>query len=95
MDMKSIIPDIVLLVLIGILAVFLRDMDHRNIPFNEVLTITLFTGYLVQFTQNPEIKEFFFHKVTQKKTTLKEKLSGYKESIQKIRQSRVGVSNVV
>ena len=94
-DMKSIISVIVLLFLTGILALILYDVDHSRIPFNAVLVVNFFTGALVKFVHNPSIKQFFFHKMSQKKTILKEKLSGYKTSISKIRVVRVGVSNVV
>ena len=94
-DMKSIISVIVLLFMTGLLALILYDVDHSRIPFNTVLVVNFFTGALVKFVHNPSIKQFFFHKMSQKKTILKEKLSGYKTSISKIRVVRVGVSNVV
>ena len=94
-DMKSIIPAIVLLFVIGLLALILHDVDHSLIPFNAVLLVTFITGVLVKFAHNQNIKHFFFHKMSQKKTILREKLSGYKTSILKIKVVRVGVSNVV
>ena len=94
-DMKSIIPAIVLLFVIGLLALILHDVDHSLIPFNAVLLVNLITGVLVNFAHNPNIKQFFFHQMSQKKTIPREKLSGYKTSILKIKVVRVGVSNVV
>ena len=56
-----------------------------------LMIVTVFTLFLVKFSQNEKIKEFFFRKLEQKKTQLVETIQNLKVSISKIKINKVSV----
>ena len=68
--------------------------DQRRLPYNMMLGQTVFSMYLVNFAQNPKIKEFWRHKLSQKKTNLQETLLKIKSRVSRQKRNQVGIQDV-
>lgn len=93
-NMRSVIKTVLFTSFFVVSIVVLRFFaDQRIFPYGLMMGVLVFTMYLVKFSQNPKIKEYFFHKLTQKKTILQENYTILSSRILNLRANKVGVLN--
>lgn len=93
-NMRSVIKTVLFTSFFVVSIVVLRFFaDQRIFPYGLMMGVLVFTMYLVKFSQNPKIKEYFFHKLTQKKTILQENYTILSSRILNLRANKVGVPN--
>jgi len=94
-NMRSVIKTVLFTSFFVVSIVVLRFFADQSIfPYGLMMGVLVFTMYLVKFSQNPKIKEYFFHKLTQKKTILQENYYTILSSrILNLRANKVGVLN--
>ena len=71
-----------------------RLTDPRRLPYIMMLSQTVFSMYLANFAQHPKIKEFWRHKLSQKKTNLQETLLKIKSPVSQLKRNQVGIQNI-
>ena len=69
-SMKTVILTVIFTTVTAATAYLLHQVDQRRIPFTVIITLTIFTAYLVKFSLNSQIQAFLARKLTQKKTIL-------------------------
>lgn len=93
-NMKSVIITVVSTICLAVPLILLRYVDQSHIPFNLILTVSIFTLYLVKFAQNQKILEYSKRRLTQKKNEVIEKVRGLKTAVFKVRENQVGIQTV-
>lgn len=90
-NMKSVLLTAIITFLLPFIIILIKYISPKGVPLNMMLIVTVFTLFLVKFSQNEKIKEFFFRKLDQKKTQVVENIQNLKVSIFKIKINKVGV----
>ena len=54
----------------------------------------VFSMFLANFAHNPKIKEFWRHKLSQKKTNLQETLLKINSPVSQVKRNQVGIQNI-
>ena len=89
--MKTVIIFVMLTSITSLAGIIINFSDQRLIPLGLILSVTIATGILIKFSQNPQIKEFHSRKLSQNKTNLTEIFFWLKFSFLKLRANRVGI----
>ena len=90
-NMKLVIIAAGIIGIAAILTIPLGNIDQRNVPINLIMVNTVLTGILLRIIQNPPIKEFFYRKLSQKRTNFTELFFVFKSFVRKIRNIKVDV----
>ncbi|XP_023319703.1 uncharacterized protein LOC111694882 [Eurytemora carolleeae] len=90
-EMKTVIIFVMLTSITSLAGIIINFSDQRLIPLGLILSVTIATGILIKFSQNPQIKEFHSRKLSQNKTNLTEIFFWLKFSFLKLRENRVGI----
>ena len=77
--------------MVGVTAILIRHFENRRIPYNIIITVTMFALYLVKFAQARPIQEFFWHKLAQNTLNFKETFLVIKSRLLNIRKNKVGI----
>ena len=91
-DMKSVVKTVIVTTLafisLGLIQFFIGE---RQFLFRCIVLVSLFTAYLANFARSPQIREFFFRKLTQKRIYWNENLVVLKSKIRILRANKVSV----
>ena len=93
-NMKSVIITVVFTICLAMTLILFRYIDQSHIPFNLILTVSIFTLYLVKFAQNEKILEYTKRKLTQKTNDVIKKVRELKTAVFKVRETQVGIQSV-
>jgi len=90
-NMKSVLLTAIIIFLLPFITILINYHSLEGVPLSMLMSVTVFTLFLVKFSQNEKIKEFFFRKLNQKKTQVLENIQNIKVSIFKIKINKVSV----
>ena len=90
-NMKSVLLTAIIIFLLPFITILIHYQSLEGVPLSMLMSVTVFTLFLVKFSQNEKIKEFFFRKLNQKKTQVVENFQNLKVSTFKIKINKVSV----
>ena len=90
-NMNSVLLTAIIIFLLPFITILIHYQSLEGVPLSMLMSVTVFTLFLVKFSQNEKIKEFFFRKLNQKKTQVVENFQNLKVSTFKIKINKVSV----